>query len=227
MESTSVMHMNFLLRYISQIKNSKNVSNVVAIADGGPDWSVKGVINLMTFGYLWQNLAIDTLVIQCFAPGHSRFNPIERSWAYLTQCLVGVELSAEIDSETKKVPSPDDDEGWQFVLDRAVEDCGRFWNGKKLDSFPINIYPFFSQDVAESGIKDLHSYLKSFVNAGVRELKNGEFKKPINDYQFFVHHCNRKPYQLEFIRCQSDNCRHCSKLPTREINFLQTIRKFG
>ena len=47
-ESTSVLHTNYLLRYISHLRNMRPaVYNVVAIADGGPDWSVKGVINLM------------------------------------------------------------------------------------------------------------------------------------------------------------------------------------
>ena len=70
-ESTSIMHMNFLMKYVNTIKKEHLVHNVVAIADGGPDWSVKGIINLMAFGFLWEFLKLDTLTIQCYAPGHS------------------------------------------------------------------------------------------------------------------------------------------------------------
>ena len=47
---------------------------MVLRADGGPDWSVKGVLNLTS-------LMGDVLIVQCYAHGHSRFNPIERTVA--------------------------------------------------------------------------------------------------------------------------------------------------
>ena len=41
--------------------------NVVAIADGGPDWSTKGTINLLSYGIVWQELRLDYFLIQRFA----------------------------------------------------------------------------------------------------------------------------------------------------------------
>ena len=45
-------------------------------------------------------------------------------------------------------------------------------------------------------------------------------------YIFFVRHCNRKLYQIEFIRCES-KCLHCSKLPERNNGFLRVIINLG
>ena len=116
----------------------------------------------MVFGRLWRYLNLDVLVGQCYAPGCSRFNPIERSWAYLTQCLVSVELEVEI--EENNYETPDTNEKWDIVLDKAVLDCGRFWHGKTLDSFPITVYPFLSSD----------TYLVlSYAHAILRKNDNG------------------------------------------------------
>ena len=82
------MHVNHLIELITREKILKDIANVVTIADGGPDWSVKGIGNFMSLGYLWMNLKLDTLVVQCYAPGHSRFNPIERTWSYLTNQII-------------------------------------------------------------------------------------------------------------------------------------------
>ena len=77
---------------------------MVAVADGGPDWSVKRVLNLMVFGSLWQSLRLDSFTIQSYAPGHSRFNPIERSWSILTKLIVGVVLPVEVEELDFVVP---------------------------------------------------------------------------------------------------------------------------
>jgi len=75
-EGTSVMHMNFLLRYLAEHPKVSLglLHNVIAIADGGSDWSTKGVINLLAYGYLWQHLGLDYL------PGDSVF----RTWLLLS-----------------------------------------------------------------------------------------------------------------------------------------------
>ena len=124
----------------------------------------------MTYGYLWQHLRLDTLVIQCFAAGHSRFNPIERSWSYLTQCLISVELQVEIEELGFKIPAEGDDDKWNIILNKAVDDCGKFWHGKKWDSFPISVYPFYSDDPIIPDIKSMHASLKCFKDASKKKL---------------------------------------------------------
>ena len=70
------------------------------IADGGPDWSVKSITNFMSLGFLWLKAELDVLVIQCYAPGHSRYNPIERTWSFLTEKIAGVILPDDINDQT-------------------------------------------------------------------------------------------------------------------------------
>ena len=82
----------------------------------------------MAFGFLWEFLKLDTLTIQCYAPGHSRFNPIERSWSLLTKLIVGVILPVEIPELDYIIPKDNDDEKWGIILDKAVEECGKFWH---------------------------------------------------------------------------------------------------
>ena len=115
------------MQLIRREKEIKNVYNVVAIADGGPDWSIKGLINFMSLGLLWMKSGLDLLIVQSYAPGHSHFNPIERSWSFLTNHITGITLPDNIDG---KVPNANDETGWMEVLDNAAKLCAKFWDNK-------------------------------------------------------------------------------------------------
>ena len=222
-ESTNLMHVNFLSEFLC--KQIVPVYNAVLICDGGPDWSIKGVLNLMSVGYLWRNLKLDTLILQCYAPGHSRFNPIERSWSQLTKWLTSVVLPVDICGET---PKENDEEGWLKILDMATSLCARFWDGKKYNGFTVNALPFLSNNRNIDELKSYHALLNEFINASAKKIRNSpEFLKLQVDYQFFVNVCNRKMYQLEFMRCKNKVCSHCAQLPNRENEFLKAIYKFG
>ena len=224
-ESTNVMHVNHLIELITREKILKDIANVVTIADGGPDWSVKGIGNFMSLGYLWMNLKLDTLVVQCYAPGHSRFNPIERTWSYLTNQIIGVTLPNNIDG---KIPTANDEKGWMEVLDNATILCARFWNKKMYSGFPISVETFLSSNPLVSPIKATHKLFKEFTNSSKKKIEETpEFKHLQLVYSFLVKHANRKPYQLEFIKCSDHACEHCSTLPLRENPFLELIRNFG
>ena len=129
-ESTNLMHTEYLRKLMQEQRKLREVFNLIAIADGGPDWSVKGVGNLLSLGQLWKDTHLDCLIVQCYAPGHSRFNPIERMWSFLTSKIVTVILPDTIDG---KRPGQNDDQGWLNVLDNAVNTCSKFWDGKQLN----------------------------------------------------------------------------------------------
>ena len=223
-ESTNLMHMNYFSTYLRRNK-WQQIYNVVAIADGGPDWSVKSVLNLMSMGYLWKNLELDVLVIQCYAPGHSRFNPIERSWSALTKWLVGVILPVEVDGA---VPKENETDKWLEALDFAASSCAKFWQNKICGGFPVVAQTFLSNNPLVSEIKNTHKTLHEFTNASKTKINESpNFMTLQKDYQFLVKHCNRKLYQLEFVRCREDDCSHCLKLPKRNNEFLDLIYKFG
>ena len=104
------------------------ISNIIAVADGGPDWPVKEILNLMSLGLFWLCSELDLVVTQSYAPGHSRFNPMERNWTQLTKWLVGVTFPVRF--KWCCVPRDDIGESWNVVLDCAEETCTKFWNGK-------------------------------------------------------------------------------------------------
>ena len=138
------------------------------ICDGGPDWSIKGVLNLMSVGYLWRNLKLDTLILQSYAPGHSGFNPIERSWSQLTKWLTSVVLPVDICGETRK---ENDEEGWLKIFDMATRLCARFWDGKKYAGFMVNALPFLSGNRNIDELKSYHALLNEFINASAKKIE--------------------------------------------------------
>ena len=225
-EATNTMHVRHLEKMIKNDFFNGEIFNIVMIADGGPDWSVKGVVNFMSMGLFWLKSKLDILLVQCYAPGHSRFNPIERSWSFLTKWLVGVTLPT--DANGGKVPKDDDDEGWNTVLDNAAEVCTKFWHGRRVNGHKINAFPFLTSNPDIESLKRHHQTIHSFAKASAKQLRDGSDEKLLQKvYQLLVTHCNRKPYQLEFVRCSRPLCNHCMSLPKRNNPLLDLVDEFG
>ncbi len=112
---------------------------------GGPDWSVKRMINF-AFGMIWQKLRLDCHILCCYAPEHSRFNPIKRSWAALTKWMTGVTLPHSIKENDFEEPKENEHEKWEVVLNNAMEQCARFWNGRRFDGFGVKVKNLLSND---------------------------------------------------------------------------------
>ena len=75
-EATNVIHICHIIEMLQSDYFRGGIRNV--IADGGPDWPVKGILNLMSLGLFWLCLELDIVVIKSYASGHSRFNQRER-----------------------------------------------------------------------------------------------------------------------------------------------------
>ena len=174
---------------------------------------------------MWESLQLDVLVVQCYAPGHSRFNPIERSWSKLTKWIVGVVLPCDLDGE---IPHANDTEEWDQVLDNAVDACSRFWNGKYYNGFQVDVDTFYTNNPNIAKIKATHDLLRTFTYCSKRKLNTSpQLLELRNKYQHFVRHAIGKACQIEFIRCSNNNCDHCIGLPKRDNKFLDAIQKFG
>lgn len=105
------------------------------------------------------------LIIQCYAPGHSRFISIEPSWSYQTKWLVEVILPVEILELEFTIPKEKENEKWNTVLDNAVKDCTKFWKGKNCEDFPVTATPFLSSDDRVGRFKMNHKILNSVSNS--------------------------------------------------------------
>ena len=178
--------------------------------------------NFMSLGLMWKEMGLDMLVVQCYAPHHSRFNPIERCWAPLTKWLVGGTFPVEINGA---VPKESDSEGWDFVLKEAASTCVKFWNNRKIAGHKIHAKAFDPKRPSLSDLKDMHKLLLNFKVASAKRLREDHVAREI--YKFLVLHADGKPYQIEFKRCQRAECPHCSSLPNRENELLDAVRSFG
>ena len=231
-ESTSAMHVFNLKKILQPIVSKEGKKAVTIICDGGPDWSPKSTPNLINFGRLWRDLNLDILILTSYAPGHSRYNPIERSWAPLSRWLTGVTLPISLEGKT----SPWVDFAGQSeneirnrkaeVLDEACRKCSKYWDGKKIDSFPVRVTCIESRS-QEAQISD-HELLKALANSSEKKIKSDpNMENCRSEYQFLMGHLTRKTYQIEFVKCVSSQCDHCAKTPIRAVNFFNFIKQHG
>ena len=166
------------------------------------------------------------IVLQCYAPGHSRFNPIERYWSPLTKWLVGVTLPVE--NSDGVIPADNDTEAWKSILDDASIICAKFWNRRFIDSNKVVARNLKSDDPSIGNIKESHKMIKEFVESSRKKIRESETMQNIQDlYRLLIKHCVRKPYQIEFKRCKKRDCNHCISLPTRQNDLLDLVEEFG
>jgi hypothetical protein len=139
--STPMTHANDLHDLLKD-----DVAFVMAIVDGGSDWSVKSLITLLFMGRLWRDKNLDGLILTSFCAGLSAFNPIEHFWAVLSRSLSGATLEAIADGDTVAVPllpassctPAERSKKTVEVMDKSLEDLEMgYWKNKTFDGFPI------------------------------------------------------------------------------------------
>lgn len=228
--STSAMHGNQLKQILEPIIKAENKKAVTIICDGGPDWTPKSTPNLVNFGRLWRDLNLDILILTSYAPGHSRLNPIERSWAPLSKWLTGVTLPIALegkDSPWEHFAGLSEDEILKRkaeVLDEACCKCSKYWEGKAIDSFPVRVKCVESQGEQTND----HEVLKTMSNSSDRRLRSEpQLANCRLEYQFLMQHLTRKSYQIEFVKCTRLNCDHCSKSTIQAVNFFHFLGQHG
>ena len=229
--STSAMHVNNLKEILQPTVLGENKKAVTIICDGGPDWTPKSTPNLLNFGRLWRDLNLDILILTSYAPGHSRLNPIERSWVPLSKWLTGVTLPIALEGKASpwvEFSGLSEDEIFKRkaeVLDEACSICSKYWEGKSIDSFPVRVKCIKSQWGGQ--IND-HEVLKAMANSSAQKLRGDpQLTKCRSEYQFFMRHLTRKTYQIEFVKCTRLDCNHCSKQGIRAVNFFGFLQEHG
>ncbi|UJR18766.1 hypothetical protein I4U23_005672 [Adineta vaga] len=211
-KATSEVHINNLHQIITE-KNMLIKKNVITIiSDNGPDWSTDCMANIYNLGKLWEELKLDALICVSYAPGHSRFNPIERMFSRLTDLLQGVII--DLDPSFK-------DESQQ--MDMALIDLSKYWNNKSYCNYKIDCRPMFS---VNGNIFDGHEKLKNLLmnksQAQIQQNSNIEFC-----LKFYLRHCVRSTYYTSFIKCDDKYCIHCSRYPIRASKTLSLLRAGG
>ncbi len=117
---------------------------LVVYVDNGPDWSPRSPTHILYFGRLWEDENVDMLVVATYAPGFSRYNPIEHIWAPCSKALAGVSLDSILPGEDKgpcqqRLSDVDRNEKERVLFDNALEQLNGYWDNKVHDE-----YNFFS-----------------------------------------------------------------------------------
>ena len=187
------MHVNNLKEILQPTVLGENKKAVTIICDGGPGWKPRCTPNLMNFGWLWQDLNLDILILTSYAPGHSCLNPIEHSWAPLSTWLTGVTLPIALEASpwVEFVGLSEDEirKRKAEVLDEACSKCSKCWEGKTIDSFPVCVKCIKS--LGEGQTND-HEVLKTMAKSIAQKLRGDpRLTNCRSEYQFFVRHLTK------------------------------------
>ena len=180
-------------------KNSSFQKPVIClITDGGPNWSPKSNVNQFFLGRLWRDGNYDLLVSACYAPGLSRYNPIEHLWSPCLKWLAGVSLPACLRDECsapalQSLSTEELARKEKQVFSNALDVLDGYWNGKIHDGFQVT-----SVGVKEGEnvhfvppLKDFDA-VKEMQKSSLRTIRRDTAKsKLLHEWQYYVKHMDR------------------------------------
>ncbi|CAF3896338.1 unnamed protein product [Rotaria magnacalcarata] len=211
-KATSEVHINNLQNITTENNMLLKKSVITLISDNGPDWCTDCTANIYNLGRFWEEQKLDALIWVSYAPGHSRFNPIERMFSRLTDLLQGVifDLDPSFKEKSQQV-------------DMALVELCKYWNDKKFCNYKIDCRPMFS---VNGNLFDGHEKLKNlFMNKAQIQIKqntNIQFS-----LQLYLCHCVRSIYYTSFIKCNDKYCVHCSRYPICATKTMSLLRAGG
>ncbi|XP_062515262.1 uncharacterized protein LOC134190768 [Corticium candelabrum] len=228
-ESTAETHANDLDELIgTEIRSGK--TGICLAVDGGPDYSIKSILTIIAFGRLWRDKNLDFLIMCTHAAGDSCYNRVEHAWSPLSSSLAGVILPASLPGEMspwqQKLDDIEKEKKIADVFDNALKVLDSYWNAISYDGFPVTSSSVMCLE-KPSPYND-HSKLTEFAAAGSTKLKADEGMKCIlNELQFLHSHAVRKTHMLQFMKCDSGSCHHCSTRPVRATTAVNFLRRHG
>ena len=203
--ATSYNHYDDLLPLVKKIQREEGKNALIVTCDNGPDWKKNSIKVFFCMGRLWRDTHLDYLCMTSYAPGDSKFNPIEHAWSPVTIWMVGLLL---LNSLPENHPLKGTDNEKNAILDQAITDVKSCLSNKDFDGFPVNVYEvpstashiYKDEEVVENLGYD--SEKKILGSKGRRQL--------VAEYRFLNKHAISRHYQVEFIKCQDYSCGHCS-----------------
>ena len=166
------------------------------ITDGGPDWTPKSNLNQFFLGRFWKDNDLDMLISCCYAPGLSRYNPIEHKWSPCSKWLAGVSIPACLPGETippsQQSLSPEEKlEKESLLFSNALDTLNSYWNGKMHDTFKVTFVPVKDGE-AVSRYND-YSDVKDMLSSSLRAIKANEgHMELLEEWRYLVKHMDRR-----------------------------------
>ena len=211
---SAATHSNDLIEVLQPVITAEKKKGVVLV-DNGPDWCKHSIKTLHAMGQVWDKLELDYLLITSYAPGDSKFNPIEHAWAPLTMWCFGLVLHNTLEGEDlcpNRQTTLSEDERYQkniCVFDAALSKVASVLGGRHYDGYPVSVRPVSTHN-EENSIPDKLAHISSrkVVNEASPHLKDAIYK-----CRLYARHCRQGTYTLEFTRCSQSLCGHCSHAP--------------
>ena len=91
-KETASSHANDLMKVLQPIVDEEKKKAVILFVDNGPDWNKTSLKTMLAMGSVWEKLCLDYMLLTSYAPGDSKYNPIEHAWAPITMWLSGLVL---------------------------------------------------------------------------------------------------------------------------------------
>ncbi|CAF3982317.1 unnamed protein product [Rotaria sordida] len=213
-KATSEIHINNLQQIATENNWFLHRSVLTIISDNGPDWKTDCIANIYNFGRFWEENKLDALIWVSYAPGNSRYNPIERMFSHLTDLIANVII--DLDPTFSNI---------NHQLDSALVELNKYWHNKKYDKFKIDCRPVFSVNGYSF---DGHQELKDkLMKSSIKHIMNEENDNIRFNLQLYLRHCVRSSYYVSFIKCTDSTCVHCSRHPVRAKKTIKLLRSSG
>ncbi|CAG8630559.1 3187_t:CDS:2, partial [Scutellospora calospora] len=144
-ETSLVIHMNDLYSLMNNgsfddmLKVDNKIGPIwVLLVDGGPDENPRYLKNITQYCDIFYSFDLDYLTVRTHAPGHSVYNPVERSMASLSTKLAAIVLSinkysTHLDSQSKVVDPELAEKNFKYA-DNLL--CN-LWNKDKIFRKPV------------------------------------------------------------------------------------------
>ena len=82
-KETASSHANDLVKVLQPIVDEEKRKAVVLFVDNGAYWNKTSLKTLLATGRVWEKLCLYYMLLTSYAPGDSKYNPIEHAWASL------------------------------------------------------------------------------------------------------------------------------------------------
>ena len=226
---THVNDLHYLLS-IAQVAGDKKA--VLLVSNNGPDWNPKFPQTFLYLGHLWRDLQLDALVQTTYAAGHSRFNMVERAWAPLSWRLVGVTLPITLPGEDTP-PCQQTDltpealyNKEHTMFNKFMQVLNTYWNGTTYDGHKVfsSSIPCSDEPTPYNDEKEVERLLAAVVK---EQETNNKLKQFRQEMEFLYRHGVVRCNAIEFYRCTSVTCSHCTAVLPKATKLLEAIRRWG
>ena len=199
---------------LHQLLEHEHSPCLIVICDNGPDWSKTSLKTFIVMGRLWRDLNLEFLSVISYAPGDSKYNPIEHArspvTSWLSQVVTKDVLPGEDTPPFKQPLTPKEiQQKEEHLFRRGADEICANLNGRYFNTHEVHCKYAEGSSLYhdEADVIVLSSAIKKRMHdtPKLRELQN--------ECQLLEMHCTQGMYSIEFFRCNNLQCVYCKNKP--------------